>query len=139
MRGDSTMMDSTPGKIAGLLMMSLAAGFSPFAEAAQPGKGKTAKPPAAKEDPGPWFLAAREGECAPPSILGRKGPEYSDIQTPQQLVEKLQAAGHEAELKEFKASTRPAVEVRSPSAGLAVMFVKKELCDKITPGPEKKK
>jgi hypothetical protein len=132
-------MPSTSGKIAGLLMISLVVGSSSFAEAAQPEKGKGSKPPAAKEDPGPWFLAAREGECAPPSILGIKGPEYSDIQTPQQLVEKLQAAGHKAELKEFKASTRPAVEVRSPSAGLAVMFVKKELCDKITPGPEKKK
>lgn len=130
-------MPSTSGKIAGLLMISLVVGSLSFAEAAQPEKGKASKPPAAKEDPGPWFLAAREGECAPPSILGIKGPEYSDIQTPQQLVEKLQAAGHKAELKEFKASTRPAVEVRSPSAGLAVMFVKKELCDKIT--PEKKK
>jgi hypothetical protein len=140
MRGDSAMMASTSGKIAGLLMISLVAGGSSLAEAAQSEKGKTTKPPAvAKEDPGPWFLAGREGECMPPSILGRKGSEYSDIQSPQQLVEKLQAAGHKAEMKEFKAGTRPAVEVRAPSAGLVVMFVKKEFCDKITPGPEKKK
>jgi hypothetical protein len=134
------MRISVQGTIAGLLMMASVAGLSPFAEAAQPDKGKSTKPPpAAKEDPGPWFLAGPEGECAPPSILGRKGPEYSDIHSPQQLVEKLQAAGHKAELKEFKASTRPAVEVRAPSAGFAVMFVKKELCDKIGPGPEPKK
>jgi len=133
------MMDPTPGKITGLLMLFLLAGTNSFAEAAQPDKGKTTKPPpVAKEDPGPWFLAGREGECAPTSILGRKGPEYNDIQSPYQLVEKLQAAGHKAEIKEFKAGTRPAVEVRAPSAGLAVMFVKKESCDKIAPGPEKK-
>lgn len=133
------MFDSTRKEMTGLLMLFLLAA-SPLAEAAQPAKGKTTKaPPVAKEDPGPWFLAGREGECAPTSILGRKGPEYSDIQSPQQLVEKLQAAGHKAELKEFKAGTRPAVEVRAPSAGFAVMFVKKEFCDKIAPGPETKK
>jgi hypothetical protein len=111
------------------------------ADAAQPSKSKTTKtpPPVVKEDPGPWFLAGREGECAPTSILGKKGPEYNDIQSPSQLVEKLQAAGHKAEMKEFKAGTRPAVEVRAPSAGLAVMFVKKEFCDKVASGPEKKK
>ena len=108
-------------------MLLLLAGDPSHAEAAQPG---------AKEDPGPWFLAGREGECAPTSILGRKGPEYyNDIQSPHRLVEKLQAAGH----KEFKAGTRTAVEVRAPSAGLAVMFVKKEFCDKIAPGPGQKK
>jgi len=51
----------------------------------------------------------------------------------------LQAAGHKAEMKEFKTGTRPAVDVRAPSAGLAVMFVKKEFCDKIAPGPAQKK
>ena len=72
------------------------------------------------------------------SILAKKGPEYSDIHSPYQLVEKLRAAGHQAEIKEFKAGTRPSVEVRAPSVGLYVMFVKKELCDKPAPPPEKK-
>jgi hypothetical protein len=118
-----------------LLLLALTAWF---AEAAQIDKSKTTKaPPVVVEDRQPWFLAGREGECAPPSILGRKGPEYNDIQSPQQLVEKLKAAGHKAEMKEFKAGTRPAVEVRAPSAGLAVLFVKKEFCDTIAPGPEK--
>jgi hypothetical protein len=50
----------------------------------------------------------------------------------------LRAAGHQAEIKEYKAGTRPAVEVRAPTAGLAVMFVKKEFCDKVAAGAEKK-
>jgi len=108
-----------------------------FSGAAQPSKTKPPAPQPAKEDPGPWLLAGREGECTPTTILAKKGPEYSDIQSPYQLVDKLNAAGHKAELKEFKAGTRPAVEVRAPSAGLAVMFVKKEFCDKEA-SPEKK-
>lgn len=115
--------------------------FGPFgflAMAAQSSKTKANKPSSAvKEDPGPWLLAGREGECISPDILAKKGPEYSDIQSPYQLAEKLRAAGHKAEIKEFKAGTRPAVEVRAPSAGLAVMFVKKDFCDKPIP-PEKK-
>lgn len=123
------------------LSLLMIAGISPLSHGAQPDKGQAAKkPPAAvKEDPGPWMLAGREGECAPTSILGKKGPEYANIQSPYQLVERLRAAGHQAEMKEFKAGTRPAVEVRSPSAGLAVMFIKKEFCDKTAPSPEKKK
>jgi hypothetical protein len=101
--------------------------------AAQPDRSKAAKAPPVVEDPGPWLLAGREGECAPISILSKKGPEYGDIQSPWQLAEKLRAAGHKAEIKEFKAGTRPSVEVRAPSAGLYVMFVKKEFCDKAPP------
>lgn len=128
-------------KVPWTLLLLLVAGDFSFAHAAQPDKSKTTKtpPPAVKDDPGPWLLAGREGECAPTSILGKKGPEYNDIQSPQQLVEKLRAAGHKAEIKEFKAGTRPAVEVRAPSAGFAVMFVKKEYCDKVAPEAEKKK
>ena len=134
------MIAPTVEKMTWTLSVLLLTGIFSFADAAQSDKSKTTKaPPAIKEDPGPWFLAGREGECAPTSILGKKGPEYNDIQSPVQLLEKLQAAGHKAEMKEFKAGTRPAVEVRAPSAGLAVMFVKKEFCDKIASGPEKKK
>ena len=127
-------------QIASALSLLLVASFSTV-QGAQTDRSKAAKTPPApvKEDPGPWLLAGREGECAPTSILGKKGPEYENIQSPQQLVEKLRAAGHQAEMKEFKAGTRPAVEVRSPSAGLAVMFVKKEFCDKVPAAPEKKK
>ena len=121
-------------------MLFLLAASPSSAAAAQSAKGKTTTPPPlAKEDPGPWFLAGREGGCTPPSILGRKGPEYNDIQSPQQLVEKLQVAGHKAEMKELKTGARSAIEVRAASAGLAVLFVKEEFCDKIESGPERKK
>ena len=119
-----------------MLTLLMLAGVPLIADAAQPDKTKAQKAPPVKEDPGPWLLAGREGECVPLSILSKKGPEYSDIQSPNQLVEKLRAAGHKAEIKEFKAGARPAVEVRAPSAELYVMFVKKEFCDK--PAVEKK-
>ena len=122
----------------GLVMVLIFTATPGLLVAGEAGRSKAQKPPPVKEDPGPWLLAGREGECVPLSILSRKGPEYSDIQTPHQLAEKLRGAGHEAEIKEFNAGTRPAVEVRAPSAGLDVMFVKKELCDKVPPPSEKK-
>src|SRR5262245_34984879 len=125
-------------KLTMLLALVVLAGVPSTADAAQPKTTKTEKAPPVKEDIGPWLLAGREGEWAPTSILAKKGPEYNDIQSPYQLAEKLNAAGHKAEVKEFKAGSRPAVEVRAPSAGLAIMFVKKEFCDKPAPTPEKK-
>ena len=111
--------------------------------AAQP-----AKTPAAKEQPNKtppaddknviWKLAGREGDCTSLDILGKKGPAYSDIKSPKDLVEKLKANGHPAEMKEFKAGIRPAVEVRAPSAGIHVMFVRQDYCDKKPPAVEKK-
>ena len=90
-----------------LIIMMVLIGTPAFIEAAQAARTKAQKAPAAKEDPGPWLLAGRDGECVPLSILSKKGPEYSDIQSPHQLAEKLRAAGHEAEIKEFNAGTRP--------------------------------
>jgi hypothetical protein len=49
---------------------------------------------------------------------------YGDIKSPKELLDKLHANGHQADLKEFKAGMRPAVEVRPPSAGIHVMFVR---------------
>jgi hypothetical protein len=121
----------------GLVIMLMLIGTPAFVEAAQAGRSKAQKA-ATKEDAGPWLLAGREGECVPLSILSKKGPEYSDIQSPHQLAEKLRAAGHDAEIKEFNAGTRPAVEVRAPTAGLDVMFIKKDLCDKPPPTAENK-
>jgi len=125
-------------KLSALLTLLVLAGVPFSTDAAQVDKTKAQKAPPVKEDPGPWLLAGREGQCAPISILAKKGPEYSDIQSPYQLVEKLRAAGHKADVKEFKAGTRPSVEVRAPSAELYVMFMKKEFCDKPLPPPEKK-
>src|SRR5262245_40427464 len=75
-----------------------------------------------------WFLAGQEGKCIPLSTLAKKGPEFQDIKSPYQLVEKMRAAGHKAEIKEHKAGTRPAVEVRVPSKDLYVMFVEASAC-----------
>ena len=75
-----------------------------------------------------WLLAGREGKCIPLSVLTKKGPEFQDIQNPYQLVERMRAAGHKAEIKEHTAGSRPAVEVRIPSRDLYVMFVKSSAC-----------
>ena len=132
------MIDFIGGKLLWILMFLLAGGVS-FAGAAQPDKSKTTKvPPVVKEDPGPWLLAGREGECAPTSILA-KGPEYNDISEPATASGEAASGAHKAEMKEFKAGTRPAVEVRAPSEGIAIMFIKKEFCDKVPPRAEKKK
>ena len=72
------------------------------------------------------------------TIFEKKGPEYKDLKSPYQLAEKLRASGHKAEVKEFKAGIRPAVEVRAPTAGIHIMFIKQEHCDKKPPVVEKK-
>ena len=104
-----------------------------------------AKAPAAKavtqatpiDDKATWLLAGREGECAPLSVLESKVLEFRGIKSPYQLGEKLKAMGHKVDLKEFKAGVRPAVEVRAPSAGIHVMFIKQENCDKKPAAAEK--
>lgn len=101
-------------------------------------KERPGKATLAKHNSATWRLAGREGDCAPLSLLEKKGSEYKDVKSPYQLVEKLRATGHKAEIKEFKAGSRPAVEVRAPDAGIHVMFVKQEHCDKKPPAPEKK-
>ncbi len=111
------------------------------APAPQPGKVAATKPPAATAPPideGPWLLAGGEGTCLPLSILEKKDKQLKGIHSPLQLSEKLKALGHAAEVKVFKAGVRPAVEVRAPSAGLHVMFVRQENCDKKTPVDAKK-
>jgi hypothetical protein len=75
-----------------------------------------------------WFLLGREGECAPVSLLAKKGPEFEGIESPAQLAERMRAAGHKAEIKEYKAASRPSVEVRVPEKNIYLMFVKGDLC-----------
>jgi hypothetical protein len=129
----------------GLLSLAFAGTilFTPVSSnGAQPAKTPAAKAAPAKaapiDDNGTWLLAGREGECAPLSILEKKGEQLKGIKSPLQLTEKLKALGHTAEVKEFKAGIRPAVEVRAPSAGIHVMFIKQENCDKKPPADEKK-
>jgi len=98
------------------------------ARAAQPANTKA---PPAKEGAPTWLLAGREGECAPLSLLEKKGAEFRGVESPDQLAKKMRAAGHKAEIKEHNLASRPATEVRVPERGLYVMFVKAELCAKM--------
>jgi len=75
-----------------------------------------------------WFLLGREGVCLPLSVLAKKGGEFSDVESPYQLADKMRAAGHKIEIKEHNAGSRPAVEVRVPDRNLYVMFVKSDSC-----------
>ena len=77
---------------------------------------------------GDWLLAGQEGKCIPLSALAKKGAEFQDIKSPYQLVEKMRAAGHKAEIKEHSAGSHPAVEVRIPSRNLYIMFVPSSAC-----------
>ncbi len=77
-----------------------------------------------------WLLAGREGECLPLSVLTKRGVDLRDVKSPYDLADKMRAAGHQAEIKEYKAGSRPAVEVRVPSKNLDVMFVRAEHCSK---------
>ena len=101
---------------------------------AQPAKTPTKAPTQAQavpvDDNATWFLAGRDGECTPLSLLQSKIVEFKEVKSPYQLSDKLKAMGHKPEVKEFKAGVRPAVEVRAPSAGIHVMFIKQENCDK---------
>jgi len=116
--------------------------FAPAAAAPQPAKVAATQHPAAKaapiDDNGTWLLAGREGACLPLSILVKKDEQLKGITSPLQLSEKLKALGHQTEVKVFKAGIRPAVEVRAPSAGIHVMFVRQENCGKKPPADDKK-
>jgi hypothetical protein len=101
-----------------------------IAGAAHSGKTKSPKAPPAKEESVTWLLAGREGECAPLSLLEKKGAEFHGIKSPNQLAEKMRAGGYKVEIKEYKAASRPAVEVRVPARGLYVMFVQTRFCGK---------
>ena len=119
-----------------ILFVSVLANAAQVAK--KPGTKEQANKAQPVDDKAIWLLAGREGECAPLSILERKGAELKGVKSPNQLAEKLRAMGHKVDLKEFKAGIRPAVEVRAPSAGIHVMFVRQEHCDKKPAAEEKK-
>jgi hypothetical protein len=89
------------------------------------------KSSASSERTAVWLLAGREGDCAPLSLLEKKGDEFRGIESPEQLAKKMRAAGHKVEVKEHNLASRPATEVRIPERGLYVMFVRAELCGKV--------
>jgi hypothetical protein len=122
------------------LLLAIAAGLLTAHVPASLGaaQGQGAKSPAAGERAGAWLLAGREGDCAPLSLLEKRGDEFRGIESPDQLAKKMRAAGHKVEIKEHNIASRPATEVRVPERGLYVMFVRAELCAK-TEGQDKAK
>jgi hypothetical protein len=75
-----------------------------------------------------WVLMGRHGECAPLSILARKGPELRGLQTPYELIDRMRAAGHQVDVKEHSTPKGPMVEVIVPAKEIAVMVVTAEFC-----------
>jgi len=75
-----------------------------------------------------WFLAAREGGCAPLSNLERKGPEFRDLRTPYELIDRMRTAGHQVDVKEHTTPKGPMVEVTVAAKEIAVMVVTAEIC-----------
>jgi hypothetical protein len=120
------------------LLSAIAAGLLTAHVPASLGAAQIQRPksPAAGERAATWLLAGREGDCAPLSLLEKKGDEFRGIESPEQLAEKMRAAGHKVEVKEHNIASRPATEVRVPERGLYVMFVRAELCAK-TEGKDK--
>jgi hypothetical protein len=114
-----------------LLAIVLSIFGPPVLGAAQSEKSTSPKKPVAKGEPATWLLAGRDGECAPLSMLEKRGTEFRGIKGPDQLAEKMRAAGKKVEVKEHRLASRPAVEVRVPERGLYVMFVKADSCGKI--------
>ena len=119
-----------------VLLMSVALYLPSSVGAAQSGKNPS-KNAVAKDQPVGWMLAGREGACAPLSVLAKRGSEFRDVESPEQLAKKMRAAGHKVEVKEHQLASRPAVEVRVPDRGLYIMFVKANLCAKIETPPTK--
>jgi len=87
------MMDTIHKNISSILLVFFLAAVPCSVYAAQTDKTKVSKAPPVMEDPGPWLLAGREGECAPISILSKKGAEYSDIQKPISVGGKVARGG----------------------------------------------
>ncbi|HEX2227481.1 MAG TPA: hypothetical protein VHM64_10085 [Candidatus Binatia bacterium] len=125
-----------PPRYLPVLLMFVAL-YLPSSVGAAESEKNTSKGPVAKDQPVGWMLAGREGACAPLSVLAKRGSEFRDVESPEQLAKKMRAAGHKVEVKEHQLASRPAVEVRVPDRGLYVMFVKASLCEKIETAPTK--
>ena len=119
-----------------VLLMSVALYLPSSVGAAQSGKNPSHNA-VAKDQPVCWMLPGREGACAPLSVLAKRGSEFRDVESPEQLATKMRAAGNKVEVKEHQLASRPAVEVRVPDRGLYIMFVKANLCAKIETPPTK--
>ena len=77
-----------------------------------------------------WSLFGRRGECAPISSLKRKLNDLPEIRTPEEFSVYLESKRLKFTRKEHHAGPGGAVEFQVPDAGLAVVFVPRQLCGK---------
>jgi hypothetical protein len=82
-----------------------------------------------------WLLMERHGDCVEIAQLGRRVPELADAPDPYALVKLMQQKGYAASAQEMTASGGKAVEVRVPARNLAMVFVTRELCEKLSAKP----
>jgi hypothetical protein len=80
--------------------------------------------------PTDWYLIGRYGECAPLSVLARKGAEFRALTTPYQLIDKMRAAGHRVDVTEHTTPNGAMMEIHVPAKELAVMVGPAALCKK---------
>lgn len=82
-----------------------------------------------------WSLFGRHGECAPISSLQRKLQDMPEVRTPEEFAAYLDLKRLKFTREAHQASGGGAVEFQVPDAGLAVLFVPRQLCGKELPAP----
>ena len=80
-----------------------------------------------------WFLMSRHGECAEITTLQRKIPDLSNITDPQTFIAFMEKKGHNVIVKDLYSNERKEIQgmffdVRIPSEGLSLLFVKGIIC-----------
>jgi hypothetical protein len=82
-----------------------------------------------------WSLFGRHGECAPISSLKRKLQDMPEVRTPEEFAAYLDLKRLKFTRQAHQAVGGGAVEFQVPDAGLAVLFVPRQLCGKGLPAP----
>lgn len=80
-----------------------------------------------------WRLFGRHGECAPISALKRKLQDMPEVRTPEEFEAYLDLKRLKFTRQAHQAGGGGAVEFQVPDAGLAVLFVPRQLCSKDLP------
>jgi len=84
-----------------------------------------------------WLLMARHGECFEIDKLERKIPELEGVKDPHSFVELMRKRGHVARVTEMPGLSGKAVEVNVPDRELGIVFVTREVCQRLS-GHERK-
>ena len=80
-----------------------------------------------------WSLFGRHGECAPISSLKRKLVGMPEVRTPEEFSAYLDLKRLKFTRQAHQAVGGGAVEFQVPDAGLAVLFVPRQLCGRDLP------